>query len=195
MELTLAIYFYDVNDHPAGFVGWRVAVSMGKNNTLKQVYYSLKSYPPRIAEHLAREKEKELRLEAELNKIKWGTPTGREGKTIVLRLAPGFGFRVARNAPGSWVMGYVINSRKNGGKSVQRSFNINNGIHSAFEKALDAYAELKALDDVAYYELWKSEPSLAELVDYVREYLPDIYPDFPTEEIMKRLLDGAKRDA
>ncbi|MEZ9709201.1 hypothetical protein AB4254_11030 [Vibrio breoganii] len=46
----MTVLFYDEGEHPAGFVGYRVATSLGRNNEYRQKYFSLNQY----SEHEAR---------------------------------------------------------------------------------------------------------------------------------------------
>jgi hypothetical protein len=64
----MAVLFYDEGDHPAGFVGFRVATTLGLATELKQTYYSLSDYSYSKAYLLAHKQNNEWREQAEINK-------------------------------------------------------------------------------------------------------------------------------
>lgn len=192
MELTLAIYYYDVGDHPAGFIGWRVVVSMGIDGDLTQRYFSDRQYGYLKGKRLAEEADRKLRLQAEAIKIKRGVPTGRDGKRISYLFAKGFLFHVSKQN-GGWFITYRYSAKVNG-RSISRSVSLQQGVQTGFYRALDLYAELRGLSDDEYYEIWKKCPATHELVDHVRDYLPQIYPDIPVDTLVKRLIEYGKLD-
>lgn len=189
----MAIYYYDVGDHPAGYVGWRVVVSMGVNGDLVQQYFSDRQYGYLKGKLLAEETDRKLRLQAEAIKIKRGVPTGRGGKRISYLFAKGFLFHVAKQNDG-WLTTYRCCATA-GGRVVYRSVSLQRGIQAGFYRALDLYAELRGLSDDEYYEIWKKCPTTYELVDHIRDYLPQIYPDIPVDTLVQRLIEYGKLDS
>lgn len=49
----MAVIFYAEGDHPAGFVGYRVATTLGESTEFRQRYFSLSEYSPAEAQRLA----------------------------------------------------------------------------------------------------------------------------------------------
>lgn len=61
----MAVIFYDEGEHDTGFVGFRVATTLGSNESYHQKYYSLKDYSYATARKLAYAQDAEWRAEAE----------------------------------------------------------------------------------------------------------------------------------
>lgn len=61
----MAVMFYGVGEHPAGFVGFRVATTVGNNDNYRQKYFSLNKYGYSQAYILAHKADAEWRREAE----------------------------------------------------------------------------------------------------------------------------------
>lgn len=65
----MPIYEYNENDHPAGFEGLRVAVSVGKE--LKQKYFPFRRGRGANAEYISYDEEQALRKKADEFNAKW----------------------------------------------------------------------------------------------------------------------------
>lgn len=61
----MAVIFYDEGEHAAGFIGFRVATTIGSDDEYRQKYYSLNNYSYAAAEKLAHAQDAIWRAEAE----------------------------------------------------------------------------------------------------------------------------------
>jgi len=90
--LTMAVLFYEEGEHLAGFIGYRVATTLGEESEFRQRYFGLSEYSPAQAHNLAESIDRKWRTDAEAVKrvkgLRQGRPKGRPG---VLAM----GFRVA----------------------------------------------------------------------------------------------------
>lgn len=84
----MTVIFYDEGDHDAGFVGFRVATTIGHDEDYRQEYFSLKDYSHDTAYKLAHAQDAKWRVQAEdikrENKLKrrrknWGKSIIVEG--------------------------------------------------------------------------------------------------------------------
>ncbi len=100
----MAVIFYDEGDHPAGFVGFRVATTMGVATELKQTYYSLNEYSYSRAHALAHAQNDEWRSQAEHNK-RLARLEGPSNKASAGGIVTGLraGFRVERGRKAHYV--------------------------------------------------------------------------------------------
>ncbi len=60
----MAVFFYDHGDHPAGFVGYRVATTLGRACDYKQKYFAESEYGRATGSRLAHELDARWRAEA-----------------------------------------------------------------------------------------------------------------------------------
>ncbi|USD59022.1 hypothetical protein J4N45_10820 [Vibrio sp. SCSIO 43140] len=81
----MAVYFYDVGDHLAGFVGYRAITSVGTNSDIRQRYFSLNDYSHTRAEELATQLDEKWKQEAKELKKKLVLGTSPQQPTTVCK--------------------------------------------------------------------------------------------------------------
>lgn len=155
----MAVFFYDVGQHKAGFVGFRVATTIGKAEDVKQAYFSLNEYDYRTAEKLAHQQDDQWRLEAAgvrkerllLSKIH------RSPGSIATGLRAGY--RIDRRGDSHTANPAFIVQIPGYGKGQKSFVTSAHGYLNAYQKAVDFYVEVRGLGDVERSDLIQRCPS------------------------------------
>lgn len=81
----MTVIFYDKGDHPAGFIGFRAARTVGNENDYRQKYFGLTEYSYNRAKSLAYELDEKWQLEADavLHQARIEKVRGRGGEHII----------------------------------------------------------------------------------------------------------------
>lgn len=165
----MAVFFYDYGDHPEGFVGYRVATTLGRACDYKQKYFSESEYGRATGSRLAHELDARWRAEA--------MDVRRETRLTSTRPFAG---------PGALVIGLNALLRVKRGKKAhcrdtitpvfvvslpgygkgQRIFSLRQlGLDEAFAQAVDYYCRIHGLTNEEKNILLKLKPA-PELFTY-----------------------------
>ncbi|WP_434155676.1 hypothetical protein [Pseudomonas sp. JZ134] len=99
----MAVMFYGEGEHPAGFIGYRVATTLGEESEFRQRYFGLSEYSPAQAHSLAESLDRKWRTEAEAVKRARGLRQGRpKGGPGVLAMGFRAAFKVERGRKGHY---------------------------------------------------------------------------------------------
>jgi hypothetical protein len=146
----MAEIFYDEGEHPAGFVGFRVATTLGLASELRQAYYSLSEYNYSKAVLLAHRQNDKWREEAEINKraARLASPTKKvSAGRIVTGLQVGFSVEKGRKAHyGTYITpGFFVQNLGYG--KGDKLFRISvMGFDNAYREAVHYYAKIHNLN-------------------------------------------------
>jgi len=153
----MAVFIYQEGDHPRGFIGARVATTLG-NGEYSQMYFSATSVSLSLAKERADAKNNELRSQAELNKKTARLEKTDNTGTIAGNLRAIIKCDVERLATGTTKYVYpafVVGS----GKSKRIPIGNKYTLDEAFALAVDEYCKRYEYDDEAKQELLSRKPS------------------------------------
>ncbi|GAJ65802.1 hypothetical protein ACT9N5_16855 [Edwardsiella piscicida] len=171
----MPVKFYAFGEHPTGFVGYRVHVSVAGKD--RQKYFSTNKYPPDLAKKLAYEMDQSWKAEAEEAKRSgWSknvfTPRHGERPSLIVKnfhVKLTHQRKLDNKAGGAVKSAYtfpefiVTYCARRNGRNLQTSkhYRIDKlGLTEAFQKACAFYAEIYQLDDAQRQELDSLKPSL-----------------------------------
>lgn len=154
----MAVIYYAEGEHDAGFVGFRVATTIGLDSDYRQAYFSLNQYSYFNAHRLAHQQDNKWRLEAAQVKLESMTTKRRKnaGPHIIsqgLRAKIG----VERKMRGGELRAYFtpcFSVKVPGYGKGEVVFRITSlGYIEAYERAVGLYCEIHNLTDTQYCEL------------------------------------------
>ncbi|HCU2480910.1 TPA: hypothetical protein OUK43_000393 [Pseudomonas aeruginosa] len=158
----MAVYFYDTGDHPAGFVGFRVATTLGQANDFRQKYFSLEEYGHSTGSRLAHELDAMWRAEAAgvLRTNKLRSKHGNAGPgALVVGLNAKFRVNRPRKENQQGLITPVFAVCIPGYGKGQKLFSIRKlGLDAAFTEAVDYYCHIHALTNEEINILLKLKP-------------------------------------
>lgn len=178
-ELTMAFTFYDVGEHPDGFVGFRVLTKKKNNVVYKQRYFSLDDYTYVQAQVLAQLYNNKWNCELDLvnaqllvNPTKHPVNRILPGLRAVIDLDKGVKQGVTREY---LVTSFVVDVNLNADKSSFKSFRTNTvGYDQAFLNAIKEYIKVRELPEDNLESLLELKPN------------PDIFTGFLFNRLSKR---------
>jgi hypothetical protein len=164
---VMAVLFYGAGEHPAGFIGYRVATTLGDDSSYTQGYYSLIDYGATTAERLAYAHNDRLREQAEQNK-----------RLAMLnhRPAPNYvagNFRAAiLSSREKLTSGYVKYTTPvfivgSGKQQIRFPIGRKYTYQQAFDLALNAYAQLYNLTDDEIELVASHQPPASVFTEYL----------------------------
>lgn len=204
----MAVIYYGEGDHEAGFVGFRVATTIGSNSNYKQAYFSLNEYSYRMAELLANQLNEKWKLEAEQVKLKNMTTKLRKNSGPHI-IAQGIKAKICveRKFRGGESKAYFspcfsvkIPSQGKGDTVFRTS---KHGYTEAYKKAVDLHCDIHGLTDTQYVELLGRIPSPSLFTEHLVELTQNRGHNVTKSEILKKLnlgeftdgLNGALRNS
>jgi hypothetical protein len=146
----MAVLFYGEGEHPAGFIGYRVATTLGEESELRQQYFGLSDYSPVQAQSLAESLNRKWRTEAEAVKRARGLRQGRpKGGPGVLAMGFRAAFKVERGRKGhygTYITPCFVVANPGHGKGEKRFLTTLYGFDGAFAAAVDRYCKVYSLN-------------------------------------------------
>lgn len=162
----MAVIFYAEGEHPTGFVGYRVATTLGTASEFRQRYFSLSQYSAHVAERLANELDEQWRDQADEVRSRRRLTVAR-GNCGPGRLVTGLRavFRVERGRKahyGTYITPmFVVQVPGHG--AGERRFSIPKlGFDDAFTQAVDYYSAVNGISETERNYLLSLKPG-AEL--------------------------------
>lgn len=145
----MAVFLYGEGDHPAGFVGYRVATTLGEASEFRQKYYPFSYYSPAEAERLAYAQDDQWRSDAEAAKrdslLIRKRPYGGAG-VIVQGLRAALRVEKGRKAHYlTYITPCFIVTIPGYGKGEKRFVTTTYGLDWAFEEATSLFSNLHGL--------------------------------------------------
>lgn len=163
----MSIKFFSEGEHPAGFVGFRVASSLGCSGLTEQTYFSLKEYAFDEAKIKAEEKHKENQLIAQ--RIKNEDRAYKKRISGPEYIASGFRFSYEQRSKHELRFFFQIN--KGRGKVLRFDFQNEHDYFTARDQSLSHYVETHAYDADEAEMLNRNVPSYQFVRAYVRAEL------------------------
>lgn len=188
----MTVIFYDHGQHDTGFVGFRVARTIGTNGEYRQKYFSLNKYSYGKAARLAHDLND--KWEAEASAVKhiaklaqrrrsWGPNVIVNGLRAVIS--------VERKIRGGQKRAYFsasFNVKKIGCGKGDIAFRTSvHGYEGAFELAVIKYSEIHSLSDTERLELLSKIPSPTVFTGYLLDRLHSNGHQVSAPEIADRL--------
>ena len=169
----MSVYYYKHGEHPAGFVGFRVATSVG--GKYRQRYFSLNRYEYHEAKRLAYELDRKWKKDIEFEQHKKAvSPVAK--RRVSNAIADGFllqVIRVKKFREGRWKRHYSFYfsvstkgykcSRARIGFSKQQSY------YQARRRAFEAYCKLRGLSPLEAKVLKRYLPTKKRAVEILYE--------------------------
>ncbi|MBF8643076.1 hypothetical protein [Pseudomonas luteola] len=159
----MAVMFYGEGEHPAGFIGCRVATTLGEESEFRQRYFGLSEYSPAQAHSLAESLNRKWRTEAEAVKRARGLRQGRpKGGPGVLAMGFRAAFKVERGRKGhygTYITPCFVVANSGYGKGEARFLTSVHGFDGAFAAAAEHYCKVYSLNDEERKILLAKKPS------------------------------------
>jgi hypothetical protein len=165
----MSVIFYDEGEHPAGFIGFRVATTLGDAKSFSQAYFALSEYSYDQAYSLAHELNEQWRNNAkQITRRRRLSRQSRRGK-------PGY---IATGLRGDILVEYRSNDKH--ATNVRPCFIVQHpgygkgqlvfpilkhGFLKAYILAVDYYAEINKLTDQESAELISNPPDKSMFTD------------------------------
>lgn len=154
----MTVIFYGEGDHPSGFIGYRVATTLGSNGSYNQQYFSCNTYSTEAAKIKADAKNKQWREDAAEYKKK-SMLDNRKAENYVAA-----NFRaVIRAQREKLAFGYAtyVFPAFSVGSGKQKHFAIGRKytFDEAFALAVNAYCTMYDFDDTVKNELLRRKPA------------------------------------
>jgi len=145
----MAVIYYGEGDHPAGFVGYRAATTLGEASEFRQKYYAFSHYSPAEAERLAYAQDDQWRTDAEAAKrdslLIRKRPFGGAG-VLVQGLRAAIRVEKGRKAHYlTYITPCFIVTIPGYGKGERRFVTTTHGLDWAFEEATTYFSNLHGL--------------------------------------------------
>jgi len=158
----MAVIFYGEGEHPAGFIGYRVATTLGHASAFRQQYFSLEQYGEITARTMAHRLDARWRAEAmaERRKRQLSGPRLRGGAgALITGLSARFIVDSSRQAHSRARIRPVFVSQIPGYGRGQKTFSILAlGYDSAFEQAVEHYVAMHDLSGQERQQVLKVKP-------------------------------------
>lgn len=173
----MAVIFYGEGEHPSGFVGYRVATTLGTQQEFRQKYFSLGEHAAATAERLAHELDAQWREQAE-NEVRLNRLSRSKGNAGPGGLITGFRayIRVGRGkaAHHTGFVSPVFVVQKPGHGVGERMFSIRKlGYDEAFSQAADYYALVNGLSEAELAAVRRLKPERKLFTETLRLGLVD----------------------
>jgi hypothetical protein len=184
----MAVIFYAEGEHPSGFVGYRVATTLGTQQEFRQKYFSLSEYAAATAERLAHELEAQWREQAadevRLNRLRRSKKSAGPGGLITgLRAYIRVGQGKAAHHTGYVSPMFVVQMPGHG--VGEKRYSIRKlGFDAAFTQAVEFYALVNGLTEAEKTSVMQLKPARELFTDTLRQALPVSM----TAEAMRELL-------
>lgn len=159
----MAVFFYDVGDHPAGFVGFRVATSGGSDSIYLQQYFSLNQYGYERAKLLADRLNERWRKGAEARLAEDKGVVKRKGSSqniICTGLRAYINVEIKKRSGEirKYYTPVFVVKNPGYGKGEFTFRTSSRGYENAYLAAVDKYAEIHNLSDLNYVALLNKMP-------------------------------------
>lgn len=165
----MAVFEYAEGDHPAGFVGLRVATTLGLNDEYRQAYFSYSDYSPGQARELANALNEQWRQQA-LAQRQANWLSRRNARSGLGWLATGLRADILREnkfRAGEQRMyfapAFVVDRWPRDSEATHREFRVNvpSGItlEWGFHEAVRQYIDARQLGTQEHAELLSRQPS------------------------------------
>lgn len=178
----MSVRFYEKGEHPAGFVGFRVARTIGTDSNYRQKYFSLNAYEKREAERLAHELDSQWLAESEsyLREQKiWSLSkpgnVGRIADGLYLSLKYGLA-KANRYLDPCVVVGSAVYGEGDTRFSIPHL-----GYAEAFTQAVDLYVEQYQLTPNEREELLSRQPAIEVFTNCLGERVQKHFPKWKDE--------------
>ncbi|EOW9487423.1 TPA: hypothetical protein ACHYPN_003649 [Yersinia enterocolitica] len=172
----MAVIYYGEGTHDAGFVGFRVARTVGVADDYRQEYFSLREYSYATAHRLAYSLDRKWEAEAEEVKRQNKTCKRRRnsGPNIIadgLRAYIGIENRSRMGGKRTYFTPCFLVTKPGYGNG-DIAFRVStHGYNEAYEKAVETYCEIHNLTDEQYVELLDRMPSKEVFTGYLLDAL------------------------
>ncbi len=168
----MAFFFYGKGDHPGGFVGYRVATTLGVATEYRQSYFSLVQYSPREAKRHAQTLDKKWRADADAVKrdglLERKRPYSGPG-VIVMGLRAYIKVERGRKAHyGTYVTPSFVVGIPGHGKGQHSFATTKLGFDCAYDAAVDCFCRLHCLSATDRDYLLSLKPSRELFTDTLR---------------------------
>jgi hypothetical protein len=183
----MSVRFYEKGEHPAGFVGFRVARTIGANSNYRQKYFSLNAYEKSEAERLAHELDSQWLAESELylreQKIWSLSKPGSVG-----RIADGLylSFTYGLTKRNRYIEPVVVVGSAVYGEGDTRFSIPHLGYDKAFTQAVDLYVDRYKLTPNERGELLSRQPSIEIFPNCLAERIALHFPKWK-QEVSRKL--------
>ena len=180
----MSVIFYGEGEHPSGFVGYRVATTLGTADEFRQEYFSLNNYSAATAEW--REVAED---EVRLNRLRRSKGNAGPGGLITgFRAYIRVGRGKAAHHTGFITPVFVV--QKPGHGVGERMFSIRKlGYDEAFSQAADYYALVNGLSEAELAAVRRLKPERKLFTETLRLGLVDRGVKM-SEQAMRELLGG-----
>lgn len=160
----MAVIYYGDGDHPVGFVGHRVATTIGTASEFRQKYFPVSQYGYLTGSRLAQELDAKWRADAlEHRRAARLTSKGSSSRpgSIVTGLTAMFSVHRGAKAHHSTIIRPVFRVPFPGYGAGHRQFSVARlGLTAAFEQAVDFYSQIHCLTNEEKISLLNLVPSV-----------------------------------
>jgi hypothetical protein len=168
----LSVIYYGEGDHPSGFVGYRVATTLGDCSEFRQQYFSLSEYSPAAAQARAEELNKKWRQEAEAAKrdsrLERKRPYGGPGVVVMGLRASLLVRRGRKDHHATSITPCFIVSNPGYGKGHTTFATTTVGVDAAFTAAVEHFCRIHALRSEEKATILSLQPSRDVFYDKLR---------------------------
>lgn len=180
----MAVIYYSEGEHPAGFVGFRVATTVGDQKDYRQAYFSLSQHSYPRARELAYRLDRQLREQAAdvtLNN-RLAKPRRNAGPNVIATgLRAHIHINNKRRGSKSYTHFYPAFLVRHPTLGPEQSFRTSTlGYRNAYVQAVSLYCQLHEVDDNFRTTLVRRAPNRSIFTDYLlqklqeRGYDPDL---------------------
>jgi len=168
----MAVFYYGEGDHPGGFIGYRVATTLGEATEFRQRYFGFTQYSPGEAKRLAESLDVQWRADAEAAK--------RDGLLVRKRSYGGAGvivmglratFKVERGRKahyGTYITPCFAVTIPGYGRGQQNFLTTKLGFDGAYAEAVECYCRLHDLTAAERAAVLALKPSRKLFTDTLR---------------------------
>ena len=188
----MSVRFYGKGEHPAGFVGFRVARTVGSENKYKQKYFSLNAYSLEEAEALAYELDALWKTHSSnyLREQRIWRLT-RPGK--VSRIAEGFYLMVdyGLTKKSRYLEPVIVVGRRDD-TEFDVKFRVKAlGYDATYQSAAKLFSETHELTHDEHKEILSRQPPISVFTNYLGGKLADEFPEWKQQLAQKLNIDSA----
>ncbi len=188
----MSVIYYGEGDHPAGFIGYRVATTLGECSEFRQRYFALSEYSPAQAQALAEELNDKWRREAEAAKrdslLERKRPYGGPG-VIVMGLRASFNVKRGKKAHhATTITPCFIVSNPEYGKGHTTFVTTTMGFDAAFIAAVEHFGRIHALSPEELAVIVSLKPDQELFTDTLRFGLLRRGIPFTESEVKSKLI-------
>lgn len=190
----MAVIYYDVGDHPAGFTGFRVATTIGSDKDYRQQYFSLKEYSYHQARLLANKLNDEWRSQAEEYLVSRSPAVSLNTKTpnVItngLRAVISLDKKMRNGKINNYlVTGFMVDTKNlSGGRVSKLHRTALHGYDTAFEMAVEHYCQVRGLDLEDQELLMTLKPTTDLFTGYLLDRLSKRTNEFSKLDVLLKL--------